>query len=111
MADDPFDGLADPLAEAPGFGEPVIYIPIATGIALGDAGTIQGIWCEDHQLGMFDVKSDQQSVRCEVRASDVGSCLEGDTIERVKTAYKGQVVPPIVPDGHGLICVTLQKIT
>lgn len=108
---DLFDGLATILTDPnAGFGESVIYKPLATGIALGADGTINAIWCEDHEAGQFDVKSDQSNVRVEVKESDVATPKEGDTIERVKTGYIGKAVPPIVPDGHGMVSVTLQKI-
>lgn len=108
---DLFDGLADILSDPnAGFGEPVVYTPLATGIPLGSDGTINAIWCEDHEQGQFEVKSDQSSVRAEVKISDVPEPKEGDTVRRKKTGYFGKVVPPIVPDGHGFVSVTLQKI-
>jgi len=105
---DLFSGLADILTDPnTGFGEPVIYTPVATGIPV----TINAIWCEDHEAGQFDVKSDQTNVRVEVRTEDVAEPKEGDTAERVAGGYVGKVVPPIVPDGHGLISLNLQKVT
>lgn len=97
-----FDGLPDIFTDT--FGEPVSYMPVATGVAR----TISAIWWEaslDAALDGVDV--DLSETKLHVRAADVPSPKEGDRAQRVSDSKVMLVSTPILPDGKGMIVCNL----
>lgn len=109
MADDPFAGLADIFIDTFGEAEGVVYIPLATGVAVGDGGVIAAIWWESSMdvAPAIGIAADAGMSMLYVRASDVAAPAEGDTARRVSDGKLMTITPPILPDGKGMISCNL----
>lgn len=102
-----FDDMPDIFTDADtGFGETITYVSSET----GRKKTINAIWIEHPVMQGLDPKADAASITLEVRAADIPNPVEGDEITRVATKLTMKVVPPIRPDGNGMISLTLSKI-
>lgn len=102
---DVFDGLPDIFTGV--FGEPVVYTPAETEVSQ----TITAIWYEepiDAVLGE-EASADDVAVTLHLRAADVASPQEGDTAQRVSDGKIMRIVPPIRPDGKGMIVCALER--
>ncbi|MBX6427140.1 MAG: hypothetical protein IRZ09_14590 [Variibacter sp.] len=101
-----FDGLPDAFVET--FGEEVVYTPAATGVA----ATITAIWMEEPVAVALEGEAggDDVAVTLHLRAADVPAPAEGDRAQRVATGRTMRVVPPIRPDGQGMIVCTLEAV-
>lgn len=105
---DVFDGMDQEFVDV--FGEPVVYTPKATNVPLGADGKISAIWIERPGLAVAgEADTDVAEVTLHVQASVVVP-VEGDTAQRVKTGRTCRVVPPIRPDGQGMIACALEVI-
>jgi hypothetical protein len=104
-----FDGLDNVFVAA--FGEPVVYTPQSTGVPLGPDGTISAIWIDVPGFAVHgEADTDTTEITLHLRAADVAAPAEGDTARRVKDGRTCKVVPPIRPDGKGMIAVSLEAI-
>jgi hypothetical protein len=89
-----------------GFGEPVKYVSSQT----GRKKTINAIWIEGPVIQGMDPRADAAAIRIEVREDDISNPAEGDEVTRTATKVTMKVVPPIKPDGNGMVSLTLSKI-
>lgn len=88
------------------FAEAVLYTP-----AGGEAVEIPAIWTETAVgTAMLGVGTDAIDAELHLLTADVPSPKEGDTAQRVKDGRTMRVVPPIRPDGEGVIVCTLEKV-
>jgi hypothetical protein len=100
-----FDGLPDIFADT--FGESVIYTPLASGVP----ATITAIWLETPlDIALTGADGDAINTDLHVRATDVAAPAEGDTAQRVSNGKLCRVVPPIRPDGNGMIALALELV-
>lgn len=107
---DVFDGLDAIFSAEDVFGEPVVYVPKATGLPLGVTGTILAIWVERPVFAIAgEADTDATEVRLHVPAATV-TPVEGDTAQRVKTGRRCRVVTPIQPDGQGMVAAALEDL-
>lgn len=100
-----FDGLPELFTET--FGQAVVYTPLN-----GTAKTVQAIHFADAvdvELGNGGPPADGVRRRLELRIADVPLPAEGDTAVIDGVTYK--VVPPIAPDGQGMVSVFLEATT
>ncbi len=104
---DLFDGLADIFVDT--FGEPVAYVPRATGIALGADGTIRAIWVERPVFAVSG-EADTDAIEATLHVPAAVAPVEGDVATRIKTGKVARVVPPIRPDGEGMIACALELV-
>jgi len=106
-----FDGFPDLFTDPDvGFGEPVVYTPAG---APTSAVTINAIWTEHPITDGPDfgaVRADVIDLRVDARVVDVPDLAEGDLFERVSSGVVGKAVPPLRPDGAGMVMVTLERV-
>lgn len=107
---DVFDGLAEIFTAPDVFGEPVVYVPKANGVPLGDEGTVQAVWVERPGFAIQgEADTDVTEATLHI-AEAIIVPVEGDTVQRVKTGKTCRVVTPIHPDGQGMISAALEVI-
>lgn len=100
-----FDGLPDIFTDPDvGFGEPVIYTPLA-----GAPVTINAIWTERPFIAGLVPAADVIERKVDVRTEDVAEPQEGDTFQRLSTGANYKAVPPFQPDGQGMISIMLAQ--
>ncbi len=98
-----FDGLASIFVEH--LGQPVVYTPKATGIPK----TINAIPRVEPQLvdlGQAGPSHDTVRRLLDFNLADIANPAEGDGVTIDGEAFT--VVPPIAPDGKGMVSVTLE---
>jgi hypothetical protein len=100
-----FDGLDEVFTET--LGEPVIY----TRLSAPDAPlAINAIWIDyPIEIQLENANVDSCRTELSVRASDVASPKEGDTVKRVSDNKTMTISTPIQPDGKGMIVCNLTK--
>lgn len=88
------------------FGEDVVYTPLK-----GTPGNISGIYIDTPLQGLADdgAPVDNTVKELHVAAADVAAPREGDRATVRGITYK--VMPPIRPDGKGMIAVALVRLS
>jgi hypothetical protein len=108
-----FDGLPGIFKST--FGRPVVYTPIATGVALP---TFTAIYTRRPIAIVLDgdAPADGDVRTLDLALTDVAAPAEGDLVTlpaTVSEAAEGpfKIVPPIRPDGEGMVAVMLEHTT
>lgn len=100
-----FDGMAEIFRDT--LGEPVVYTP-----AGGAPVTIEAIYFDTPLTVVLDgegIPVDNRNKELHVAAADLAAPAEGDHATVRGVTYR--VVPPIRPDGQGMIVVALVRLS
>lgn len=108
-----FDGL--PAVFASTFGRPVVYTPVATGVPLPGFDAIFTRRPIEISLG-GDGAADGEICTLDVPVASVAAPADGDLVTvpaNGAAAAEGtfRIVPPIRPDGEGMITCMLERTT
>jgi len=91
--------------DAAEFGAAVEYTIAATGEIIA----IDALWIERPlAAGFADADEDAIASTLLLRADDIAAPVEDDLVERLSDGQRMRVVPPIAPDGTGMIRVALE---